>query len=97
MRKATKKTNKIGDWRKMSLDTMVEYVAQNGDRFGSDIIEMMDLKELDPVTLGTITIGLSKAWAMVKDLGRRTGIDVETLHKKETASYRRLFEKLNDE
>ena len=95
MKKETVKTYKVGNLGKMSMEMLVECVAQNGDRFGNDIIEMMDLKDVNPVSLGAITVGLAKAVAMVKDLGKRTHIDVETLYRQELASYRRQLEVLN--
>ena len=87
--------NNVGKVSKRKMNFLVELVAQNGDRFGNDIIEMMKLKEVDPVKLGAITIGLAKAVATLKELGKQTGIDVETLYRQELASYRRQFEKLN--
>lgn len=89
------KANKVGQLSQRTMNMLVELVAQNGDRFGNDIIEMMDLKDVNPVSLGAITVGLAKAVAMVKDLGKRTHIDVETLYRQELASYRRQFEVLN--
>ena len=91
------KTNKVGKMSQKRMDMLVEFIAQNGDRFGRDIIEMMDLKEIDPVKLGAITIGLTKAWAVVRDLGRRTGVDVETLFRTEGAHYTRQIEMFDKE
>ena len=92
---AKKKTSQdAGKERKKLLRAMTETIAKGGDELGNDIIEMRELGEIDPVVLGIAVVGLAKAWAMVRDVARRTGVNVDKLYKGQLAHYRRVFERI---
>ena len=77
------------------INEAVDTIMREGDLLGNDIIEMIELKAVDRVVLGIAVLGLAKALAMVKDIARRTGIDIDKLHQKELMHYRRLFAKIH--
>ena len=45
--------------RESFLGLMVERIMEQGDQLGNDIIERMDLKEIDPVAMGTAVVGFN--------------------------------------
>ncbi len=81
--------------KKRLVEEAVETILREGEQLGNDIIEMIPLKEVDRVVLGIAVLGLAKALAMVKDIARRTGIDIDKLHQKELMHYRRMFAKIH--
>ena len=92
-----KKSNaQVGEEEKeRMINEVVDTIMREGDLLGNDIIEMIPLKEVDRVVLGIAVLGLAKALAMVKDIARRTGIDIDKLHQKELMHYRRMFAKIH--
>ena len=91
-----KKSNpQVGEEEKeRMINEVVDTIMREGDLLGNDIIEMIELKAVDRVVLGIAVLGLAKALAMVKDIARRTGIDIDKLHQKELTHYRRMFAKI---
>ena len=90
--KVRKSNPQVGEEEKeRMINEAVDTIMREGDLLGNDIIEMIDLKAVDHVVLGIATLGLAKALAMVKDVARRTGIDID---KKELMHYRRMFAKI---
>ena len=91
-----KKSNpQVGEEEKeRMINEAVDTIMREGDLLGNDIIEMIQLKAVDRIALGIAALGLAKALAMVKDIARRTGIDIDKLHQKELMHYRRMFAKI---
>ena len=93
--KIRKSNAQVGEEEKeRMINEVVDTIMREGDLLGNDIIEMIPLKEVDRVVLGIAVLGLAKALAMVKDIARRTGIDIDKLHQKELMHYRRMFAKI---
>lgn len=93
--KVTKSNEKVGNTERESfIGLIVETTMKQGTKLGDDIIERMDLTDIDPVVMGTAAIGLAKAVAMLKDVGRRTGINIDKLYQKELAYFKREFAKI---
>ena len=83
--------------RESFLGLMVELIMEQGDQLGNDIIERMDLKEIDPVAMGTAVVGLAKAVAMLKDVARRTGFNIDKFYQREVAFFKKEYAKIDFE
>lgn len=94
MSKEMKSSPEVGNLERESfIGQVVEQIMEQGDQLGNEIIERMNLKEIDPVSIGTATIGLAKALAMLKDVARRTGFNISKLHQQELVYFKRVFER----
>ena len=83
--------------RESFLGLMVERIMEQGDQLGNDIIERMDLKVIDPVAMGTAVVGLAKAVAMLKDVARRTGFNIDKFYQREVAFFKKEYSKIDFE
>ena len=94
----TKSNAKVGNEERESfIGLMVETIMEQGDQLGNDIIERMDLKEMDSVVMGTAVVGLAKAVAMLKDVARRTGFNIDKFYQKEVSFFKKEYAKIDYE
>lgn len=85
------KTNK-----NLRFEQEAQEIIVRGEIFGDSIIGQFSLMATDPIGMGAATIGLVKAYAALKDVASRVGVDVESLFKQELPLYEGKFKELLD-
>lgn len=92
---------KPGKGKMVNLEKKLEQNAQEllekGEMFGDGIIIQMSFIATNPIGVGAVTLGLAKAYAALKDVARRLGVEVESLFEKERAYFEDKFDELHDQ
>lgn len=88
-------TSKAGNKCESVLDQVVNKITEKGDEFGNKVIDMMELNDVDRVKLGIVAVGLAKAVATLKAIGKETGISIDKLYKSELIHFQRKFRKIS--
>ena len=80
----------------MKFEQDAQEIIVRGEIFGDSIIGQLSLMATDPIGMGAATIGLVKAYAALKDVASRVGVDVEPLFEQELPLYEDKFNGLLD-
>jgi hypothetical protein len=95
----TKKNSKTtAKFRKNAKGTRVaKEIIENGEFFGSAIIGMMSIFAIDVKGMGIAAVGLAKALAALKDVGKVSGIEIDGIYDHELEHYEKFFSEISDE
>ena len=92
---------KPGKGKMVNLEKKLEQNAQEllekGEMFGDGIIIQMSFIATNPIGVGAVTLGLAKAYAALKDVAGRLGVEIESLFEKERAYFEDKFDELLDQ
>ena len=83
--------------KNMNYEQEAKEIIAKGEIFGDSIIGQFSLMAVDPIGMGAATIGLVKAYAALKDVASRVGVDIESLFKQELPLYEGQFKELLDQ
>ena len=72
-------------------------IIENGEFFGSAIIGMMSIFAKDVKGMGIAAVGLAKALAALKDVGKVSGIEIDDIYDHELEHYEKFFSEISDE
>lgn len=72
-------------------------IIENGEFFGSAIIGMMSIFAKDVKGMGIAAVGLAKALAALKDVGKFSGIEIDDIYNHELEHYEKFFSGISDE
>lgn len=95
-KKNVKTNNKVGT-KNENLNQEAKMLLEKGGAFGGAIISMLSLFANDYKGLGAAAIGLARAVASLKDVARRTNVDIDDLFECELAYYLDQFSELPEE
>ena len=92
---------KPGKGKMVNLEKKLEQNAQEllekGEMFGDGIIIQMSFIATNPIGVGAVTLGLANAYAALKDVAERLGVEIESLFEKERAYFEDKFDELLDQ
>ena len=83
--------------RNMSFKQEAQELVERGEVFGDSIIAQLSQIAINPLGMGAATIGLAKAYASLKYVAGRFGVDVESLFNHELPLYDAQFKELLDQ
>lgn len=83
--------------KNMRFEQEAQEIIVRGEVFGDSIIAQLSQIAINPLGMGAATIGLAKAYASLKYVAGRFGVDVESLFNHELPLYDAQFKELLDQ
>lgn len=83
--------------KNMRFEQEAQEIIVRGEVFGDSIIAQLSQIAINPLGMGAATIGLAKAYASLKYVAGRFGVDVESLFNHELPLYDVQFKELLDQ
>lgn len=95
-KKVNKKSNNMVGNENENLNQEAKMLIEKGGTFGDAIISMLSLFATDYKGMGGAAIGLAKALASLKDVARRTNVNIDDMFECELAYYLDQFSEMPD-